>query len=63
MIWVVYPGSRIPDADFFLSLISDPDPDPGVKKALDPGYGYATLETKYQLPLSLMRGVGNSSYQ
>ncbi len=39
MIRVVHPGSRIPDpdADFL------PIPDRGVKKAPDPGSGFATL--------------------
>jgi hypothetical protein len=39
MIRVVHPESRIRMLTFYLSRI----PDPGVKKAPDPGYGSATL--------------------
>jgi hypothetical protein len=39
MIRVVHPGSRIRMLTFYPSRI----PDPGVKKALDPGSGSATL--------------------
>ncbi len=41
MILVVHPGSRIRMLTFYPSRI----PDPGVKKALDPGSGSATLMT------------------
>jgi hypothetical protein len=45
MIWVVHPGSRIPDpeADFLPSRI----PDPGVKKAPNPGSRIRNTAVQY----------------
>jgi hypothetical protein len=67
-------GSRI--RIFFLSLISDPDPDPGVKKALDPGSRIRIRNTRNkistplvvdagsrQLFVSVIRGVDDSPHQ
>jgi hypothetical protein len=44
MIRAAHPGSWIPDLDFL------PIPDPGIKKALDPGSGSATLARRYRVP-------------
>ena len=42
-VWVWDPGSRIRDPGSGKNLFRIPDPDPGVKKAPDPGSGSATL--------------------
>jgi hypothetical protein len=62
MIRVVHPGSRIRMLTFYPSRI----PDPGVKKAPDPGFGsgYATLATnilkwKVELKLQLLVQVNS----
>jgi hypothetical protein len=50
MILVVHPGSRIRMPTFYPSRI----PDPGVKKAPDPGSGSATLVFLYNLKRRLI---------